>query len=459
MELNTDFAVRAAYALGIGVLIGLERSVVNEPDDENRQRTVEAAEAADTVAALQATGATSAEGKAAAPVADADETMGVRTFASLSLVGFAGAMASQQMPLAGPVTLLGVIGIVLILYWSTVVRSPGITTEVAAIGTAVLGSLCFSEPHLAAFLGVVMTVLLSSKRFMHSTIRKMRRVEITDTLKFLVIILIVVPLLPNRALDPLGAVNPYKTGCLVVLISGIGFVGYFLTRLLGAQKGLGLTGLLGGLTSSTAVTAAMAAESKAAPQLKSICAFSTVVANATSFVRVLIMVTILDIALAKMLAWSLGGMAVTAIVAAAALWVSASREQVTGTTEREGQVKLKNPFALGPALWFAAFFLVIIVISKVAKIYLGNAGIYLAAAISGLADVDAITMSVAEQGKDGSLLRPVGVMAITIAVVSNAIVKSTMAMTTGSKEFGRLVALSLGAAVFVGLTLALFAPV
>lgn len=436
MELTPELVKQGAYALGIGVLVGLERSVFDhqEPDPE-----VTPGEAAEDQKASELEGG---------------EPSGVRTFATFSLVGFAAAVVNGHVPFAGPVILAGLVFLVLTLYRHTMIRSPGMTTEAAAIGTAVLRAMCQSNPQVAAVLGVVLTGILSSKQFMQETIRKMRRVEVTDTLKFLVIILIIVPLLPNRALDPWGAINPYKIGWLVVLISGISFVGYFLTRIMGAQKGLGLTGLLGGLTSSTAVTAAMAEESSSAPQLKSICAFATVVANATSFLRVLVMVTILDLALAKQLAWSIGGMALTAVIASVLLWMAASREKVTEIKEREGQVKLKNPFALTPALKFAAFFVLIIFVSKVAREKLGNAGIYLAAAFSGLADVDAITLSMAEQSGNGSLDASVAVLAITIAVVSNAIVKSGIAMFTGSREFGRLVAASLGSAVVAGLLLA-----
>jgi uncharacterized membrane protein (DUF4010 family) len=438
MEFTTKLAIEGAYALGVGILIGLERSVFNNPNSE-------------------------LEGKEAKlqddpPIGNGDANSGVRTYATFSLVGFIAAVANEQVPFVAPVILAGLVALVLMLYRETLVKNPGMTTEAAAIGTAALGALCHGQAQIAAVLAVTLTAILSSKHFTHGLIKKMRRVEVTDTLKFLVIILIVVPLLPNKALDPYGAINLYKIGILVVLISGISFVGYFLTRILGAQKGLGLTGLLGGLTSSTAVTVAMAKESKESDNLKSICAFSTVIANATSFFRVLIMVVILDLSLAKQLAWSIGGMGIVACIASLALWFLASKDQATETTEREGQVKLKNPFSLGPAINFALFFVAIILVSKVARSYLGDAGLYLAAAFSGLADVDAITLSVAEQCKDGALIRNVGVFAITIAVVSNAIVKTIIAMTTGSKSFGRMVAFSLGSAVVAGLALAWFMP-
>ena len=441
MAISQEVIIQGAYALGIGILIGLERSVFNEPEaDEEPQDN-----------AIQDD----------PQVEDADTSSGVRTYATFSLVGFMAALANDKIPFVATIALAGLVGLVLLLYRHTLKTNPGMTTEAAAIGTAILGALCHGQQQIAAILAVTLTAILSSKHFTHNLISKMRRIEVTDTLKFLVIILIVVPMLPNYALDPYEAVNPYKIGLLVVLISGISFVGYFLTRILGAQKGLGLTGFLGGLTSSTAVTVAMAEESVEADNLNAICAFSTVIANATSFFRVLIMVLILDMALAKKLAWSIGGMGAVAILASIILWYMASKgedEKKEGeeedTSSMEGHVKLKNPFSLGPAISFAIFFVLIILASKLARAWYGDAGLYLAAAFSGLADVDAITLSVAEQCKGGSLLHHVGVLAVTIAVVSNAVVKTLISILRGSRGFGRLVAISLGLSVAAGLALA-----
>ena len=262
--------------------------------------------------------------------------------------------------------------------------------------------------------------------------------------------MIVLPLLPDEALDPYEVVNPYKVGLLVILISGISFVGYFLTRLLGAQKGLGITGVLGGLTSSTAVTAAMALEAKQDARLNAICAFSTVAANATMFGRVLVVVWLLDAALVQRLVWPLGAMGLTAAAVAVALWFSASKSGEKGA-RGDGNVKLKNPFSVGPALKFAAFFVVILFVAKFAKLFLGDSGIYLASLVSGLADVDAITLSISEQTSADVLNRDVGALGITIAVVANSVVKTTIAIQSGGWAFGRLVALALGAATVVGL--------
>ena len=433
MDVTTELFVELAYALGVGLLIGLERSVGHgktwadtEPDGSGDD----------------------ADGSA-----DDGEFVGLRTFAVLALVGFAGGVAADSFPLVAPVTLLAVALLVIAMYKRVDDVGAGITTEAAAIGACGLGMLCHYHPQMAGVIALVLTVLLASKRFAHDTVRKMRRVELIDTLKFLVAIFIVLPLLPNEALDPYGAFNPYKVGLLVVLISGISFVGYFLTRILGAQKGLGLTGILGGLTSSTAVTAAMAADAKRTPALIPICAFSTVAANATMFARVLVVVAVLDRVLVMRLAWSLGTMAVVAIVASVILWVVASRAEKGD--QGASEILLKNPFSIGPALKFAAFFVAIIFVVKLATVWFGDTGLYLAATLSGLADVDAITLSIAEQTNAGSLAHKVGAIAITIAVVSNGFVKTGIAIYSGGWRFGRLVGLCLTLATAAGLVVAI----
>lgn len=493
-----------AFALGVGALIGLERSLgalfdaKNVSDNEigggnlsqhplvrmsrrppsmkappppadlapsEEPAEDEGAEAASAEEPSAAVVGGEEEGTAAAEPPEKDEeigdTLGLRTFASLSLMGYAGAVAADRAPFLAPMVMLGAILLVLGMYFRNTEVGVGITTEVAAIATCALGILCHHDPQLAGVLALTLTVVLSSKRFTYETLRKARRVELTDTLKFLVIIMIVLPLLPNRALDPYNAFNPYKVGVLVVLISGISYAGYFLTRVLGAQKGLGLTGVVGGLTSSTAVTAAMSQQARDQPELRAICAFSTIVANATMFVRVVVVVAVLDVALAKQLAWSIGGMGATALIASVILWFSASKsgkqDGVTKDGKKTKEVPLKNPFSLGPALKFAAFFVFILFVLKLAKIYLGDQGLYIASAVSGLADVDAITLSVSESARDGDMDRKIGAIAITIAVVSNSATKTGIAISTGGWKFGRLVALTLGLATVVGLAIAFIA--
>lgn len=423
-QLTNQIFLELIYALGIGVLIGLERSTLIVAEDSD---------------AIQA--------------GNADKRSGLRTFSLFSLTGYCGALLSDMYPFVAPLVLVSLALLIIVAYNRSGDLGLGITTEVAAIATCGLGMLCHTHMQVAGVLGLVVTALLSAKRFTHNIVARMRRVEVTDTLKFMAIILIILPLMPNRTLDPYGAFNPYKVTFLVILISGIGYVGYFLTRILGARRGLGLTGLIGGLTSSTAVTVAMAAQAKANDTLKWICAFSTVGANATMFMRVLVVVAILNRALAVVLVWSIGTMGAVALVASIILWFVAAKS--ADRSKASNEVPFKNPFSLGPAVKFAGFFVLILVVARLAKIYLGDQGVYLASAASGLADVDAITLSLTEQSKEGSVALNVAAIGITIAVVANSIVKSTISIYSGGWSYGWIVTLVLllatGAGLFVSL--------
>jgi len=430
MDLNPDLLLKILYALGIGVLIGLERSMIPP-----------------FTSSCEATGIPRAPKTHPDPPELPDTLLGVRTFSILSLGGFSAALIGNINPAVAWVMVAGLVAMIISMYFHSSHEDPGITTEIAAVVCCGLGFICHAHPHAAGVLALLVTVMLALKRYMAATLMQLKRVELTDTLKFLAIILIILPLLPNRALDPYGAVNPYKIMFLVILISGISFAGYFLTKFLGPEKGLGLTGLFGGLTSSTAVTAAMSAQARQTTDLKGPCAFATIIANATMFGRVLVVTFILDQALARHLFWSIGAMTLVALIAVIWLWLGAkNRKPETGAAQ---ELHLKNPFSLGPALKFSVFFVGILFAVKIAKIYLGDTGLYLAALVSGLADVDAITLSIAQQTKAVQLARETGTIAITIAVAANSVVKSGIAVYSGGWRFGILVG-----AVLMGATLA-----
>ena len=428
MELTTTIILKIVYALGIGVLIGLERSLIpklKEACDPEESGTQALPELPDTL-------------------------LGVRTFSILSLGGFSAALVGSVMPTVATVIIAGLVLTIIAMYFHIGHQDPGITTEISAIVCCGLGFLCHTHSHEAGVLALLITILLALKRMMPRILLRLKRVELTDTLKFLAIILIALPLLPNRALDPYGAFNPYKVMFLVILISGISFVGYFLTKFLGAERGLGLTGLFGGLTSSTAVTAAMANQARQTPSIINACAFATIIANATMFGRVLVVTAILDWTLMTRLAWSIGTMTAAACLAVAVFWMRSKKD-----TPRDGnaskEISLKNPFSLGPAVKFALFFVGILFAAKIAKIYLGDNGIYLASLVSGLADVDAITLSIIEQVKNAQLMHGVGAIGISIAVVANSIVKSGIAVYSGGWKFGLRVGAILMGATIAGL--------
>ncbi len=431
MDLDLTLFVKILYTLGIGVLIGLERTLVPSSSSSGKLR------------GEKETGAT--------PPLRPDAELGVRTFSIMALGGLVAALVGERYPMAAPVILFGLIAFVVLMHVYSLEKDPGVTTEIAAVACCGLGMLCHDKPHTAVVIALLVTILLALKRIMPRILRRLKRIELTDTLKFLVIILIVLPLLPNKALDPYDVFNPYKITFLVILISGISFVGYFFTKFLGAERGLGLTGLFGGLTSSTAVTAAMADQAKKTPELMSACAFATVIANATMFGRVLVVVGILEWELMLRMLWSIGTMLLVAMLALAILWKRSQKKKCHGDEETSQDLGLTNPFSLGPAIKFALFFIAILFVAKFAKMYLGDKGVYLASMASGLADVDAITLSIIDQTRNGSLMQHVAAIGITIAVVSNSIVKSAIAFYSGGWKFGLLVGQVLLGATGAGL--------
>lgn len=439
MDLSLELVLKILYALGIGILIGLERSLVPSGGSDLSGGKKEIKNS----------------GKNADQSQTAEVLLGVRTFSILSLGGFSAGLIGSVYPPVAAVLVAGLIIFVFATYMRTRDEDPGITTEIAGVVCCGLGLLCYINPNAAGVLALIVTALLALKRFLTQAILSLKRIELMDTLKFLAIIIIILPLLPNKALDSYGAFNPYKVMFLVILISGIGYVGYFLTKFLGAEKGLGLTGLFGGLTSSTAVTAAMASRAKKTPGLTNPCALATIIANATMFCRVLVVVALLDWTLMLRLVWSLGTMTAVAIISILFLWFHSKSSQSKEQSETTEEINLENPFSLGPAIKFAFFFVAILFIAKIAKIYLGDKGLYLASMVSGLADVDAITMSIAEQTKGSFLAYNVGAIGITIAVVANGIVKSVIAIYSGGWHFGKLVGLILMGATIAGLAVLL----
>lgn len=432
MNLDVTILLKMIYALGIGVLIGLERSLVPP------------------FAAACDPDAADAKKKPALP----DNLIGVRTFSILSLGGFSAAMIGAVHSFIAPVIVAGLIAFIVSIYFHSKNEDPGITTEIAAVVCSGLGVLCYTRPHEAGVLALLITILLALKGSMTRMLFQLKRVELTDTLKFLAIILIILPILPNRELDAYGVFNPYKVVFLVILISGISFVGYFLIKFFGADKGLGLTGLFGGLTSSTAVTAAMANQARRTPALMNQCAFAAIIANATMFCRVLVVVVVLDPALMKQLVVSIGAMLIGAAVAVVFLWLL-SKKNHSGNSKGSEELRLENPFSLGPAVKFSLFFVCILFIVKIAKLHMGDSGLYLASLVSGLADVDPITLSIAEQTKNAQLSHTVGAVGITIAVVANSVVKSGIALFSGGWKFGTRVGAILMGVTFAGLAVLL----
>jgi uncharacterized membrane protein (DUF4010 family) len=264
-------------------------------------------------------------------------------------------------------------------------------------------------------------------------------------LRLLIAAFIVLPLLPDRPIDPWGTLNPASLWRLVLLISGLSLVGYVATRWLGERKGTALAGVTGGLASSTAVTLSFAKESRENPGRAPALAGGILLAWAIMFVRVLVEVFVVNPSLLGRVLVPFLAMAGSAVAAAA--WLM-SRHSATQTAAGDS-VPLRNPFSLTAASKFAAFFAIVLVVVELARRAFATTGLYVVAALAGLTDVDAITLSMAEQAKSGDA--SVAVTAIVLAVMTNTLVKAGMAAVLGSRTLGRRVLPAAAAVVGAGI--------
>lgn len=355
---------------------------------------------------------------------------GVRTFALIALSGSAAALAADAANSAWAfVAVLLVLGLLLsIAYYVVAARNDiGLTTEMSALLTFMTGALCYWDHIvLAAAIGVVTAALLSLKGEMHRFAQRITRQDIYATLKFAVISAIVLPILPNQSLGPppWDVLNPYRIWLMVVLISGISFLGYVLIKLMPARNGVGITGLLGGLVSSTAVTISLSGRSHQAPALAMHFALSIILAWAVMFLRTLAEIGAVDPTLVPAVWLPMVAAAVVTLLYAAV------RYRQLGTAV-EQHIEFSNPFELGTAIKFGLLYAVILLAARTAQLYLGSSGLYLSALFGGAADVTAITLTVAELHRTGSLDSRSAVQALVLAASANTVMKAVIVSFAG----------------------------
>ncbi len=408
MEPYEPFA-SLALAAAAGLLIGLERER-SKPSDESRQSFLG----------------------------------GARTHPLLALVGGAAMLSARELGAIAVIVPFGALVVLLSLnyageVWRDVHR--GITSEAAFLLSFLLGVLALTrgvlEPRQKIFavasIAVVATFLLSAKPMLHPLARRISTEDVAGTLKFLVVAVVVLPLLPDRTYGPLDVLNPFQIGVLMVLISGLSFAGYAAIRLFGARRGLGLTGIMGGLVSSTAVTLSMARRARERPEIAESAAFAVMLASTVMFVRVFILVAVVNPGLRGEVSYPLGAATLAGAGACLALW------RRSGTARPAEEIAFSNPFDLTAALEFALLFGVILLGSKAASVYLGTAGTYAAGVVAGSGDVDAITLSMAKLAHGGALSERVAATTIFLGTASNTLAKGVMATVAGGWRFGRLV--------------------
>ena len=329
-------------------------------------------------------------------------------------------------------------------------RDIGLTTLMAALLTAILGAVAMHSDTgavVAIVVGGAVTVLLSVKDPIHGFVEQIDDTERRASVKFILVVLVVLPAVPDRSLDVLYGLNPRFIWLMVVFVTGLGFVAYLLGQFLGPEQGIAVTGIIGGFVSSTATTVSMAEKTNQNRALYHIAAFAVVTASIVMFPRALIEVAVVNPALISSVALPLGVMTAVGVVAAGTLYWRTASDQTVEPSE------LNNPFRLRPALVFGAIFAVVLLVSEYANVWFGTSGVYATAFFSGLADVDAMTITLSKLAADGAISTQVATTGIVIAAIANTFVKAVLAWLLGTRRLGRLVSLVLSVVILSGLVL------
>lgn len=389
MDAQLDIVWKLLSALGVGLLIGTERGWYGRKEDEG------------------------------------DRVAGIRTFSLIGLLGGIIAFLSTQVgEWLIPVALLSITALVIASYIFEIKvhhnDDIGITTEVALILTFVL-SIWAALGHQIEALGsaVAVMAILSMKPVLHKWLRKVDVEVIYAGIKLLVISVILLPILPNNGYGPWDTLNPYWIWWMVVLISGLSFLGFVLVKYAGEGKGTILTAIIGGLASSTAVTISLAQLSKQQIRAKNKLYISGVlIASSIMLIRVFVEVSVVNRNLLNSLWVPLSAMLLLTLGCVGWLYLSSR----TDKDEESPELDLGNPLQLPTALKFGALLGIILVMATALKEWFGDEGIYLLALFSGLMDVDAITLSLSKMAQN-EISESVATLGIIISVISNTLVK------------------------------------
>ncbi|MBL9139428.1 MAG: MgtC/SapB family protein [Verrucomicrobiales bacterium] len=382
------------------------------------------------------------------------EFAGLRTFAIVSMLGAVGAHVTRDHAPGSFAVVLAIVGglVAMAQVWRSGEAAGGYTTAGAALLAFFSGALVvWGERQTAVLVAALTMLLLGLKQPIHQWTRSFTAQDVRSTLQFAAITGVILPLVPNRDLGPFNAFNPWSLWLMVVLISGLGFFGYILVRLLGNRAGITLSGLVGGLASSTATTLAFSRRSREDPGESASYALAIVLACTVMLGRVLVIAMAISPAIGARLWLPLLVMSVPGLVFG--IWMWAGGRQKSEPVEGPA---MTNPLGLGTAVKFALLYAAVKFLVKAATSMEVTQGLYAVSAIAGLTDVDAITISMSDAARDGSLAVSTAATAVVVGCVSNTVVKAGMGATLGSPVLRRFLIGVLGSTVVAGGVAALF---
>lgn len=354
---------------------------------------------------------------------------GLRTFTLASLAGATGAAAGGDLLLAAVV--LGMVTFAGLSYWHARESDPGLTTETALVATTLLGGLAIREPAFAAGVGVIVALLLNARAALHRFVRSvLTDGEIHDLLVFAGATLVVLPLLPDHPIGPYGALNLRTIWLVVILVMGVGALGYVAVRVVGPRYGLPLAGLASGFISSSATIGAMGSRSARDPHLAKPAAAGAMMSSVATVVQLGILIAVTDLAAFRALLIPLVFSGAAAIVYGGAFTLWALQADTGRVEETQG-----SAFSLRTALIFAAILAGVLLLAAALQDWMGEAGVILAAGAAGFADTHAPAISVASLVADGRLTPAAAVTPILAAFSTNTVTKLVFAFTAGGPRF------------------------
>lgn len=381
---------------------------------------------------------------------------GFRTFPLVALLGALCGLAAQTF--GGWIVAGGFVGLSLVIVGGNLPllrageERPGVTTEVALLVMFVLGAYAMvgSVEVAIATCGVV-AVLLHLKPQLHSLAEKIGDRDFTAIMQFALISLVILPVLPNQAYGPFAVLNPFKIWLMVVLIVGISLGGYVTYKWTGERAGAWATGILGGLISSTATTVSLARRSRASPGSAKRTAFVILIASAVVFLRLAILVGAMQPQFLKNVAAPFG---IMAFVLGGLAWLKFAPR----SDEPPWVPEQTNPTELKPAILFGALYAVVLLTVAAANDRFGHSGLYVTAIISGLTDMDAITLSLTHLVGSGEVGTDAAWRLIVVAAMANLVFKGATVAALGDRKVFGFVAVGFGASFLAGMALLIFHP-
>lgn len=397
--------------------------------------------------------------------AGSDFLGGIRTYSLVSLFGALSSFLSEKFfPEILLISMLGVVALTVVSYYISFNKhnEGGITTEVSMIICFIIGIIVQKNLLvLALFISIITAAVLHMKEYLRRMSDRMEKDDIQATLKFAVITFIIIMFDPDYTfylkdvgflvglferfpgLADVKMINPHTVWLMVVLVSGIGFSGYIAIKFLGTRKGIGLTGLLGGIVSSTATTLTFARRSRDDDAGHLSYAIAVILACSTMFPRILLEVLVINAALVQGLGVVMGMMALAGLLFCLVIWRKSGKE-------KGEEIQHRNPFNILPAFKFGLIFAVIVLIARISEVIAGDGGIYIISVLTGLSDVDPITLTMSQISRDDPSKLNQATVAITLAAFSNTVMKAGLACFLGSKRFRLTVLLGFGVILFAG---------